>query len=223
MDFCPLALLMTDKLEIVMLYEYEKWPNILGWHQTLKSFIKTLGRKSLRMGRAGNTEKSQFWTPVLSSYPQTFQRECPAPVNPSLDTSLATGYTLVWCLEAPSGIQAGDRAFSEPEGKIFKGAFQIISDVQLLLCLISCKWITATRINLSSGRKTNYKRLHIGFLLRWKEKRRQREEGGKKWCWWDRCYPRRASMWLANRCLSSQWTWPRARAHIWTSGVGSGF
>lgn len=23
-DFCPLALLMTDKLEIVMLYEYEK-------------------------------------------------------------------------------------------------------------------------------------------------------------------------------------------------------
>lgn len=72
--------------------------------------------------------------------------------------------------------------------KSFKGAFQIISGVQPLLCLISSKWIMATRINLSSGRKTNYKRLHIGCLslslsfsplLRWKEKTKRR--GKKYW------------------------------------------
>lgn len=73
----------------------------------------------------------------------------------------------------------GKGTFPNLKEKSFKGAFQIISGIQLLLCLISCKWITATRINLSSGRKTNYKRLHTGFLLRWRggsTKRRRRKD-----------------------------------------------
>jgi hypothetical protein len=38
-----------------------------------------------------------------------------------------------------------------------------------------------TSVNLASGRKTNYERLQIGFLLRKeKQKRRQRPEGGRK-------------------------------------------
>lgn len=101
----------------------------------------------------------------------------------------------------------------------FKGAFQIISGIQLLLCLTSCKWITAARINLSLGRKTNYKRLHIGFLLTWGEKtKRRRGEmmlGG-------RVLARQASKCLTNRCLSSQWIRLLARAHVWANEAWSG-
>lgn len=78
----------------------------------------------------------------------------------------------------PRELRMGRETFPNLKEKGFKGAFQIILGIPGLLCLISCEWITATRINLSLGRKTNYKRFHTGFLLRWrggKTKKRRKE------------------------------------------------
>ena len=127
--------------------------------------------------------------------------------------------SLVWCLGASAGIQTGERPFSKPERASFKGAFQIISGIQLLLCLTSCKWITAVRINISSGRKTNYKRLHIVFLLTWGEKTNRRR---REMMLVGRVLARQASECLTNKCLSSQWIRLLARAHVWANEVWSG-
>lgn len=141
---------------------------MLGRHQTFKHLIKTCGGKCLRMGRAGDSGKIRLW------FLANIQCGCPASASPSWDARPDTGNPLGWhCLRNWGW---GEGTFPHLKEKSFKGVFQIISGIQLLLCLISWEWIMATRINLSSGRKTNYKRLHTGILLRWRGGKTKEEE-----------------------------------------------
>lgn len=64
-----------------------------------------------------------LWEDSQSGYSQTFQCGCPAPVNPSLDTSPNTGNSPAWRHEAPSGIEDGERDFPRPEGKELQRGF----------------------------------------------------------------------------------------------------